>query len=140
MKMAEWEELSIFLVWLASEIIKNKTRGFQNVGHSFTNQLAGLLTVISAHGVSQVVISSFGEEPTKFRDLIEKYMLLAGGDDNQSKRLAYQTGRGAVSDYIQSYMGEYPENNWEQIISELSVRFAEVNDIHHDFTMLCKAR
>ena len=72
----------------------------QNVGQSFTNQLAGLSNVISAQGVSQLV-GSFDGEPTKFRDWsksIEKNVLLAGGDDNQSKGLAHQTSRGAVSD------------------------------------------
>ena len=54
--------------------------------------------------------------------LIKKYMLLAGGDNNQSKRLAYQTSKGAVSDYIQRFMVEYPENSWEQLKSELNVR------------------
>ena len=38
-------------------------------------------------------------------------MLLSGGYDNQSKRLDYQTSRGAVSDYIQRYIAEYPENS-----------------------------
>ena len=54
--------------------------------------------MIGTQGVSQVV-GTFDGEPTKCRDWIksiEKYMLLAGGDDNQSKRLAYQASRGAV--------------------------------------------
>ena len=83
----------------------------QNVGQNFTNLLADLLTDISAQGVSQVV-GYFDGEPTKFRDWIksiEKYVLLAGGDVTQSKRLAYQTTGGAVSDYIQRYMAKYPE-------------------------------
>ena len=37
-------------------------------------------------------------------------------------------------------MAENPENSWEQLKSEFNVRFAEVNDSHHAFTMLCKAR
>ena len=37
-------------------------------------------------------------------------------------------------------MAEYPKNNGEQLKSELNVRFAEVNDPHHAFTMLCKER
>ena len=86
----------------------------QNVGHSCKNQLADLSAVISAQGVFQVV-GSFNGEPSKFRDWIksiEKYVLSAGGDDNQSRRLAYCTSRGVVSDYIQRYMAKYPENSW----------------------------
>ena len=40
-----------------------------------------------------------------------KYVLLAGGDENQLERLAYQTIRVAVSDYIQRYIVEYPEDS-----------------------------
>ena len=94
-------------------------------------------TVISAQAVSQI-IGVFEGHPTKFRDWIksiEKYILLAGGDDDQTKRLTYQTSRGAVSDYIQRYMTEHPNSSWEDLKSELNVRFAEVNDSHHVFTM-----
>ena len=42
---------------------------------------------------------------------IEKYVSLAGGIDNQSKRLAYQTSRVAASDYIQRHMVEYAESS-----------------------------
>ena len=65
---------------------------------------------------------------------------MAGGDDIQTKRLAYQTNRGAVSDYIQRYMTENPNSSWADLKSDPNVRFAEVNDSHHAFTMLCNAR
>ena len=65
---------------------------------------------------------------------------MAGGDDIQTKRLAYQTSRGAVSDYIQRCMTQNPNNSWEDLKSVLNVRFAEVNDFHHASTMLHKAR
>ena len=77
--MAEWEEFSRFLVGLAGKITNNVTRGLQNIGKSFTNQLTGSSTIINSQGVSQVM-GSFVGEPTKFRDwikLMEKYVLLA---------------------------------------------------------------
>ena len=89
------------------------------------------------------IVGTFEGEPSNFRDWIKsivKYILLAGGDDIQTKRLAYQTSRGAVSDYIQRYMTENPNSSWADLKSELNVRFAEVNDSHHAFTMLHKAR
>ena len=64
---------------------------------------------------------------------IEKYILLAGGDDIQTKRFAYQTSRGAVSDYIQRYMTENPNSSCADWKFELNVRFSEVNDSHHAF-------
>ena len=82
-------------------------------GQRFTHKLAGLSTVISAQWVCHVVGSFYGE-PTKYRDWIksiEKYMFLAGGDEYKSKRLAYQTSRGAISNFIQRYMAEYPEHS-----------------------------
>ena len=51
-------------------------------------------------------------------------MLLAGGDDNQSNRLVYQISRGAVNNYTQRYMVEYPENSWKQLKSELNIEIS----------------
>ena len=48
--------------------------------------------------------------------------------------------QGSVSDYILCYMTEHPNNTWEQLKGELNLHFAEVNDQHNTFTMLCKAR
>ena len=53
LKKAEQEEFGRFLVGLAGEITNNVIRGLQNVSLNFTNQLTGLLTIISAKGVSQ---------------------------------------------------------------------------------------
>ena len=111
--MAQQEELGRFLVGLANEISVNVTAGFQEVEKSVSTQLANLSTVISAQGVSQIV-GTFEGEPSNFRDWIksiEKYILLAGGTDIQTKRLAYQTSRSAVSDYIQRYMAENPNSS-----------------------------
>ena len=111
--MGQQEELGRFLVDLATEITNNVTGGLQEVGQNFSSQLSKLSTVIGARGVSQVV-GVFERDPTKFRDWIksiEKYILLAGGDDDQTKRLAYQTSRGAVSDYIQRYKTEHSNSS-----------------------------
>ena len=137
--MAQQEELGRFLVGLANEISVNVNAGFSmRLGKAFSTQLANLSIVISAHGVSQIV-GAFEREPSNFRDwikAIEKYTLLAGGDDIQTKRLAYQTSRGAVSDYIQRYMTDNPNSSLADLKSELNVRFAEVNDSNHAFTMV----
>ena len=55
--MTEKEELGRFLVGLDSEITNNVTSGIAKLyDQSFTNQLAGLLTVICAHVVSKVKV------------------------------------------------------------------------------------
>ena len=33
-----------------------------------------------------------------------------------------------------------PNSSWEDLKSEINIRFAEVNDSHHAFTVLSKAR
>ena len=79
--MAERGELGGFLVGLTGEITENVTRGLQNVSKSFTDELAGLLTVTSAQGVSQVV-GSFDGRPTKYKEwikLIQKYIISRWG-------------------------------------------------------------
>ena len=88
--MSQQEELGRFLVVLANEISVNATAGFYEVGKSFSTQLANLSTAISAHRMLQIV-GAFEGEPSNFRDWIksiEKYILLAGGDDIQTNRLA----------------------------------------------------
>ena len=80
----------------------------QEVSQDFTKHLANLSTFISTQGVSQVV-RGFESDPSKFRDWIKsikKYVLLAGRNDNQTKKLAHQTSQDAVTDYIQHYITE----------------------------------
>ena len=86
------------------------------------------------------MVGVFEGDPTKFRDWIKSIEKYIGGDDDQTKRLAYQISRGAVSDYIQRYMTEHSNSSWEDLKSELNIRFAEVNYSHHAFTKLHKAR
>ena len=81
--MAQQEELGRFLVGLATEITNNVIGGLQEVGKNFSSQLSKLSTVISAQGVCQIGV--FEGDPTLFRN---SNILLAGGDDDQTKRLA----------------------------------------------------
>ena len=89
--MVQQEELGRLMVDLATEFTKHLTGGLQEVGQNFSSQLSKLSTLISAQGVSQIK-GVFEGDPTKFRywiKSIEKYILLAGGDNDQTKRLAY---------------------------------------------------
>ena len=128
-EMTEWQELGRFLVGLAGEITNNETWGLQNICKGFANQLAGLLTDISAQGVYQVV-GSFEGEPTKVRDWIksiEKYMMFAG------RVIANQKGlhtRPAGVPLVITF-----KDIWLS-----TQKYAEVNESHHAFTMLHKSR
>ena len=54
--------------------------------------------------------------------------------------IAYQSSRGAISDFIQRYLHDNPAHSWEQLKAELSGRFAEITDPQHAFTLLRKVR
>ena len=79
---------------LATDITNNVTGGLQELGQKFLFWITKLSTFISAQGVSQIV-DVFEGDSTKFMDWIksiEKYILLAGGDDDQTKRLTKLVG------------------------------------------------
>ena len=71
---------------------------------------------------------------------IEKYASLTGLTDDRVKMVVYQSSRGAVSDFIQRYLHEYVGNNWGQLKTELTSRFAEISDPHHAFALLRKIK
>ena len=101
-------------------------------------QLAGLSTVVGAQGISQIVHPFEGDSKI-FKDLvrsIEKYASLTGLIDDRVKMVAYQSSWGPVSDFIQRYLHDYVENNWGQLKTELTSRFAEILDPQHAFVLL----
>ena len=50
--------------------------------------------------------------------------------------VAYQSSWGPVSDFIQRYLHDYVGNNWGQLKTELTSRFAEISDPQHAFVLL----
>ena len=105
-------------------------------------QLSGLLTVVGAQGFSHIVHPFEGDSKI-FKDWvrsIEKYASLTGLTDDRVKMVAYQSSRGAVSDFIQRYLHEYVVNNWGQLKTELTSRFAEISDPQHAFVLLQKIK
>ena len=49
-------------------------------------------------------------------------------------------GGGAVSDFIQRYLHDNVGNNWGQLKTELTSRFAEISDPQHAFVLLRKIK
>ena len=138
LNIAETGERGMFLVGLAKQITNNVTRNICDIGELFSNQLSNLSIVINTQGVSQVW-GSFDMDLRKFRDwikCIEKHVLLVGLNEKQTKHPAYQTNYNAISDCIQYFMTENPESTLEQMKSELSARFTEVNDSQYVFMIL----
>ena len=48
--------------------------------------------------------------------------------DHRKKLVAYQTSSGAVSGFIQRSIQANPDNTWQQLKEQLSVRFSDVTD------------
>ena len=71
---------------------------------------------------------------------IEKYAYLTGLGPDKIRLIAYQSSRGAVSDFIHRYLEDYPNNSWDQLKRELTSRFAEITDSQHAFMLLRKVK
>ena len=100
--------------------------------------IGNLANNVSAQGVG-TKIEVYSGEPKGFKDWIksiEKHALLTNANGTQTKRIAFQTSRGAVSDFIHRYITANPNNTWDQLKDELSARFSEIQDSQHAFTLL----
>ena len=105
-------------------------------------QLFGLSTVVGAQGFSHIVHPFEGDSKI-IKDWvrsIEKYASLTGLTDDRVKMVAYQSSRGAVSDFIKRYLHDNEGNNWGQLKTELTLRFAEISDSQHTFVFLRKIK
>ena len=97
-----------------------------------------LATNVGAQGVG-TKIEVYSGEPKGFKEWIksiEKYALLTNVDGAQTKHIAYQASKGAVSDLIHQYITANPNNTWNQLKNELSVRLSEIQDSQHTLTLL----
>ena len=112
---------------------------------AFTNlrvEVANIGQALAAQGVSGT-ISKFDGNPKFYREWIrsiEKYSLLVGAPDNRKKMTAYQQSTGAVSGFIQRYMVANPQNTWDQMKEQLSVRFSDVTDAQMALSLLRQTR
>ncbi|VDI78111.1 Hypothetical predicted protein, partial [Mytilus galloprovincialis] len=57
-------------------------------------------------------------------------------DRDRIKEIAFQTCKGACSDYIQRYLRDHQDTTWEQLKKELTSRFGEITDPQHASTLL----
>lgn len=76
----------------------------------------------------------------KWVKAIEKWKLLHDANDAATKRVAFLTSQGPVSDYIQRFLTRNPDSSWETMKAELKVRFADVVDGAQAFSLLKKLK
>ena len=106
-----------------------------NIGHVFQHlalEMGKVSTALGALGISQI-IAPFEGDSRKFKDWvksIEKYALLTDLDDDGVKRVAFQSSRGPVSDFIRRYQIRNPTVTWNAFKGELANRFLVVDEQH----------
>lgn len=85
------------------------------------------------------LINPFDGDPKKFKTWIkevEKFCLLGGCDDDRRKRVAFQTCKGTVSDFVQRYLISNAGSTFDQLKHELRLRFGDVIDPQHALRLL----
>lgn len=115
---------------------------FYGMFKTMGEQLSGLTTTVGAQGVAKV-IKPFDGNSKEFKEWvksIEKYSMLVGLTQESIKLVAYQSSRGAVSDFMKRFMDANPRHTWRDIKIELQARFAEVIDPQHALLLLRKVR
>lgn len=120
------------------EDLGNVFQAFANEINGLTSQVSNVNTSIGLLG-SALVVPPYSGDPKGFQNwikCIEKQAMLDGLNDDAIKRLTFRSSKGAVSDFIQRFLQDNPQENWETLKQELTSRFAEVTDQMHAFTLL----
>ena len=115
---------------------------FSNQITGLTNQLSNATNSIGSIS-SSLIVPSYSGDPKEFQNwikTIEKQALLDNLSDEGIKRLTFRSSREAVSDFIQRFLHDYPQENWARLKQELTARFCDVTDQMHAFTLLRNVR
>ena len=118
------------------------------IPNEFMNSVHNTLSKLKNAMETQGAVSSitpFEGTPSKYNEWIksiEKYAILASIDPENVKLIAYQTSKGAVSDYIKRRLTSQAHANetWERLKTNLATRFAEITDPQYAYTMLRNVR
>ena len=91
-------------------------------------QMLGLSQTIKSKGVT-LDVTPFDGQAKYFKNwmkAVEKNARLNQLNEDKTKLVAYKTSLGAITNYLDRALNEHPGYEWEQIKSELSIRFAEI--------------
>lgn len=128
--MANTEELSVIF------------QTFSNQMTGLTSQMTNVNNSIGSIS-SSLIVPPYAGDPKQFQNWIksiEKQALLDNLSDDGIKRLTFRSSRDAVSDFIQRFLNDYPQENWARLKQELTARFCDVTDQMHAFTLLRNIR
>ena len=113
-----------------------------NLFHGLGQEIGGLSSVIKTQGVFQDISPFFGDQKfyKSWIKSIDKHATLNNLDEDHIKKVAYQTSRDAVSDFLERYLAEHQDASWNQVKAELSARFSAISDKQHAFLLLHQIR
>ena len=90
-----------------------------------SGEIGTLATNVGAQGVG-IKTDVYSGEPKGFKEWIKsigRYALLTHADVVQTKHIAYQASKGAVSDFIHHYITANPNNTRNQLKNDFFTRF-----------------
>ena len=98
-----------------------------------------LSTSLNKATAATSILTEFNGNPKEYRQwikTIEKYVLMTEQGVEALKVVAFQTARGAVSDYIHRFIKDHPNATWQEMKTDLAVRFADIVDEAHARALL----
>ena len=96
-------------------------------------------TITNSNDLFVLIPNRYEGDPRKFQEWIkqiEKYAFTTELDGAKVKLIAYKTSAGPISDFIQRCITNNPNNTWNQLKAELTMRFAEISDSDQVLIML----
>lgn len=112
----------------AIPVVKNVQPNYKPVLTAIHDKLSSVSNVLELQSVKKLV-PTYDGKPEHFREWvenIEKYNALTNLNQNNCKKIAFQTSQGPCSGFIRRYIGDNPDCSWDEIKNELSKRFSDV--------------
>ena len=123
----------------------NDTTQPETVKQSLNITLKKLKSVVETNSIASSITPFTGRDSESYASWIgeiEKYSILTRVDEENVKLIAYQSSRGAVSDFLKRRITSETTKNesWESLKQVLASRFAYITDEHVAFLMLRQAK
>jgi len=116
-----------------------------DLAQSMNNLAAQVNNLALTRNIEKVneIITPFSGETKCFAEWIkqiDKYAKLVELPEPDKRRVAFQTARGYVSDFISRSLAINPNKTWQELYNELSSYFSEVADSQHAMSLLRQCR
>ena len=128
--------------WSPIPMVKNVQPNYKPVLTAISDKLSNVSNVLELQGV-KTIVPTYDGKPENFRgwvENVEKYNALTNVNQNNCKKVAFQTSQGPCSGFIRRYMSDNPDCSWDQMKTELSKRFSDVADGSLALRMLYQIR